>query len=248
MESYSNIAAVILAAGKGTRMPADNKNKVTHHLNDQPIILRIVKMFESLKLGAVIVVVGFAKESVYQVLNGQQVVFAEQDQQLGTAHATQAGLEKVSEGISDVIVIYGDDASMYPKSLLKDLIVQHQREKNMITFVSFEVENPTDLGRIERENDKVVGIVEEKNATDEQKKIKEINSGLYIFNKSFLKEYLPKLHVNDISKEYYLTDLVETALRNNLPISVLQAGKLPWFGINSFADLEKAQQVYKQQN
>ncbi len=246
MENYSNIAAVVLAAGKGTRMHSENKNKVTHYLNDQPLILRIVKMFENLYLGSIIVVVGYARDSVITSLQGTQVIFADQEQQLGTGHATQLGFEKVSKGISDVIVIYGDDASMYPLTLLKEFINQHHKEKNVLTLVSFLVENPKGLGRILRKKNKIIGVVEEKNATEEQKKIKEINSGLYIFNKQFLQKYLPVIQVNSVSQEYYLTDLIEIAFKSNFKVGILRAGKLPWFGINTFADLEMAQKVYNQ--
>lgn len=247
--SHTSIGAIILAAGRGSRMKLQEVNKVTLLLGDKAIVVRIVELLKQVQVGSIVAVIGHAKESVIDALKGENVIFAEQAEQLGTGHAVQVGLEKVPEEIEDVIVIYGDDASFYPVSLIENLIGQHCLNKAAVSFITFTVSDPTGLGRVLRnENKEVIGIVEEKNASDEQKKICEVNAGCYIFNRTFLANYLPQVKKNPVSGEYYLTDMVELALANNEKVSTVEAGDLPWRGINTADELEEAQKFFNQIN
>lgn len=231
-----------MAAGKGTRMQCQDKNKVAMLLGNKPLVLRIVHLLKTLDLGAIVAVVGYAKESVIEALAGENVLTVEQTEQLGTAHAVQVGLKKLPEKISDVIVIYGDDASLYPASLLNTLVIKHMGSNAAVTFITFTVSEPKGLGRVLRdENGNVSEIVEEKNATEEQKKVNEINSGCYIFNKAFLAKYLPRIGKNPVSGEYYLTDIIELALKNNEKVETVEGKNFPWRGINTPDELKAAE-------
>lgn len=239
----NNTGAIILAAGKGSRMKSVDKNKVTIHLGNKPIVLRIVHLLQQLHLQTIVAVVGFAKESVMEVLAGENVVFAEQKEQMGTGHATEVGLEKMPEDIADVIVLYGDDASLYPISLLQNIVDQHQSHKPAVTMLTITVVDPKGLGRVIRDGENnVIGIVEEKNATEEQRRINEINPGFYIFNRNFLQTYLPLIEKNSVSGEYYLTDIIELALKNNETVETVEGKDLPWRGINTPEELQAAEQ------
>lgn len=237
------IAAIVLAAGKGKRMKAKQVNKVVVHLGNKQMILHIIDRLKELLISPIIVVVGFAKESVMRVL-GDSVIFAEQSRRLGTAHAVKCALKKLPNNIQTVLVLGGDDSAFYTKKTIKDLIEIHLKNNAALSFLTVTVDNPVGLGRVIRGNDdKVISIVEDKDATVEQKKINEINSGCYIFKVSFLKEYLKRVKRSPISGEYYLTSLFDIAMKNNQRIEALKGGKILWRGINTRIELEEAEKL-----
>lgn len=248
----SHVAAVILAAGKGKRMNLPQGNKVTASLADKPIILHIVQFMQKLLLDTVVVVVGHAKESVKAVLSGEKIIYAEQAEQLGTGHALACALEVLPEDITDVFVVYGDDAVFYndkhlPK--IQQLFARHFGKNSVITFMTIEQENPLGLGRIVRNaSGQVQAIVEEKDATQEQKAIKEINPGCFLFSVSFLREYLPKLEKSSVTGEYYLTSLIDMAISDGLTVQTEQGGSMSWRGVNTPEELAQAEALLRQNN
>ena len=186
----NNFGAIILAAGKGKRMNSKTINKVALPLAEKPMIVHAVYLLEKSGIKEIVVVVGFAKKSVMSVL-GNKVIFAEQKKRLGTGHAALCGLKKLPKDVEDVLVINGDDSAFYPQDLIKDLMNAHRLSKAAITFLTIEKDNPLGLGRIIRnKNGHVVAIMEEKDATESQRLVKEINPGCYIFKVDFLKKYL----------------------------------------------------------
>src|ERR1035437_2737682 len=174
-----NLGAIILAAGKGKRMNSKSVNKVALHLADKPMIAHTVSLLEKVGIKEIVVVIGFAKKSVIDAL-GNKVIFAEQRKRLGTGHAALCGLRKLPKNVDDVLIINGDDSAFYPQSLIKNLIKTHTLSNAAITFLTIEKDNPFSLGRIVRNSSgQVVAIIEEKDATQTQRKIKEINPGCY---------------------------------------------------------------------
>ncbi|HSW48166.1 MAG TPA: sugar phosphate nucleotidyltransferase [Candidatus Saccharimonadales bacterium] len=245
MKQNRKLGAIILAAGRGTRMNSQNTNKVAMMLADKPLILRSVNLLEKMDFGQIIVVVGFAKESVKKVLKNTSVIFAQQKKLLGTADAVKSALSKLSPSISEVLVIQGDDSHFYKEEIISKLIDLHYKEKAAITFLTIELKNPFGLGRILRSRDgKVDGIIEEKDATEKTRKITEINPACYIFTVNFLKKYLPKIIMNQITGEYYLTDLIEIAVKNNEKIATLKTADMPWRGVNTKEELEEAEKIF----
>jgi bifunctional UDP-N-acetylglucosamine pyrophosphorylase / glucosamine-1-phosphate N-acetyltransferase len=241
----NNIGGVILAAGKGTRMKSKTSNKVTLILGDKPMIVHAVEKISALGLHPIVVVVGFAKESVMELVK-EDVIFAEQKVRLGTAHALKTGISSLGSSTEHVLVIQGDDSAFYKKELLENLIKAHVSENNSITFLTAEMDNPAGLGRIIRNAaGEVVDIVEEKNASEEIKKIKEINPACYVFSIKFLNKYLPKVKKNEVSGEYYLVDLIHLGIENNEKIQDVKGGLMNWRGVNTKEELEEAQNLYK---
>lgn len=239
-----NIAAIILAAGEGKRMNSLKTNKVISLLEGKPMILRTVEKLQELSIDTIIIVVGFAKDSVKKVLDNR-VIFAEQNKRLGTAHAVSCALKKLPEGIKTLLVLGGDDSAFFSKETIVNLINLHLRKKAALSFLTIMIENPAGLGRIVRDvGGKVTGIVEDKDATKEQKTIKEINPGCYVFEVSFLRKYLAKINKSPVSGEYYLTSLVDIAMKNKENIQVVAAGKIPWRGINTPEDLKEAERLF----
>ncbi|MGI8420601.1 MAG: sugar phosphate nucleotidyltransferase [Candidatus Levyibacteriota bacterium] len=244
------LGSVILAAGKGNRMNSNEVNKVTLQLAKKPMVLHIVHFMASVGIKDIVVVIGFAKESVEQILKDEGVIFAEQTELLGTGHAAQVALEKLPEYVTDVVIVYGDDAVIY-KEAYRDTILrlfqQHLSSDAAFTFLTIEQDNPTWLGRIVRDqNEKLVAIVEEKNATDEQRKITEINPGCFVFRVDVLKKYLPMIEKNDTTGEYYLTSLIDLAIHKGEKVETVKGGKLDWRGVNTKEELEEAERLYKQ--
>lgn len=240
-----NLGAIVLAAGKGSRIKAKNINKVAMTLAGKPIIRHAIELLEKIHIKTIVVVVGFAKASVISAL-GQQVIFAEQTKRLGTAHAAYCGLKKLPNEIQNVLIINGDDSAFYAGTLIQGLVEKHFESNAALTFLTVEKDNPESFGRIVRdENGKIISIAEEKNATPIQKNIKEINAGCYIYTTKFLRKYLPKVKKNPVSREYYLTDLIEIGLKNNENIVDMQGGEIAWWGINTKEELEEAEQYKK---
>lgn len=248
-KSKRNIAAIILAAGKGKRMQLDKANKVTSQLADKPMIAHIVDFMGKLAIKTIAVVVGFQKQSVMDALKGETILFIEQKEQLGTGHAVACAVEELPKGVTDVLVVYGDDAVLYAQknvAIIKQLFAVHNRTHDAMTFLTIEQENPFGLGRIVRDTKgKILAIVEEKDATDEQRKITEINPGCFVFSVDFLKQYLPLLERSLVTGEYYLTSLIDLAIKHGERVDTLKGGQLAWRGVNTMEELKEAEELYK---
>ncbi len=246
MKKNRKLGAIILAAGRGKRMEQKRANKVTLLLRDKPLITYAVNLLEKMKISPVIVVVGHAKDTVQVALKNARVVFAEQKRRLGTGHAVRSAITKIPSEITDIIILYGDDSFVYNEEILNKIINIHIMNDQMLTFLTIKVNNPAGLGRIIR-NDKreVIDIIEDKDATVVQKKIKEINPNCYIFQTEFLKKYLPKITKSPVTGEYYLPALIKLARDYKEKLEVVEAGFIPWQGVNTQEDLIEAKKLFK---
>jgi bifunctional UDP-N-acetylglucosamine pyrophosphorylase/glucosamine-1-phosphate N-acetyltransferase len=242
-----NVAAIILAAGEGTRIKARRKNKVAYKLAGKPMIRYTVETLEKAGIDKIIVVVKFAEKSVKEALMGKKVIYARQGDKKGTAPALESGLEVIAPEINQVLVMYGDDSAFYPVELFHFIITEHQKHQSDVTLLSIKVANPTGLGRILRDEDgNPLGIVEEKVATEEQRKIKEINTGCYCFRRDFIEKRIGEIKINPISQEYYLTDIVEVGLGHGDKVHVcLYPDNSIWHGINDRSQWAKAMRKKK---
>lgn len=241
----NHISAIILAAGKGKRMNSKNFNKVSLPLKNKPMILYAIDLLSRLKINPVVVVVGFAKRSVIELLENREIIFAEQKKRLGTAHAVTCGLRKIPGNVSDVLVFNGDDSAFYSEEVVNKLISHHISSNSSLTFLTVDVENPTGLGRVVRDEEgKVVKIVEEKDANENEKNIREINPACYFFKLSFLKKYLKKVPKSNVTGEYYLTHLIDIAIENKQKIDAVRGGLIPWRGVNTKEELAEAEKMF----
>lgn len=242
LDGYLNLTGVILAAGKGKRM-SSTLPKILHKIAGRPMISYSFENLRNAGVKKLIPVVGYKRNIVLRQIS-RNIDFAVQPKPLGTGSALLESLKMVPNSTKNLLVINGDDSAFYKPQTIKNVIDMHVENNAMLTFVSLIQDNPFGLGRVLRnKNGDVIGTVEEKNATEEQKKIKEVNDGLYIFNYKWLYENIHKIKKNVLTREYYLTDLIEFALKNNKKVSVY---KLPdsseWQGVNDPEQLTKAEQ------
>ena len=238
-----NLWAVVLAAGRGSRMNATSKNKVAYEVQGIPMITRTISVLKNAGIENIIVVVGFAKESVLALL-GKDIHTAEQKEQLGTGDAVRAALSTIPENAHHVLVLNGDDSFLFSTDLFEELCQLHMQNDNAITFLSLDMPDPTGLGRVVRdEQGKVMKIVEEKDASDTIKKICEINAACYIFNAKFLRESIPNLPKSSVTGEYYIVSLVDFASKKGAKIDVLHVKDYAWRGVNTVEELEEAEQL-----
>lgn len=248
-QALKNTAAVILAAGKGTRMQAKHKNKVAYTLNGKPMIAHTVDHLRQVGISQIVVVIGFQADSVKRAL-GSQVDYVKQKQQLGTGHALKTAIPAIRKHIQTVLSVYGDDSAFYPPELYQKLVRKQQATKADVLVLTIHKDDPAGLGRIVRDQaGQIKSIVEEKNATAKQKKIQEINTGFYCFNRQFLANHLDKLTLNPVSQEYYATDLVEIALLSGGKVETyyLEDSSV-WHGVNTLADYQEALAKYRDQH
>src|SRR3989338_5820437 len=232
--------AVILAAGKGTRFHSD-KAKVLHEIFGKPLVQFVVELADSLGINEKIVVVGYQGKEVEKSLDTiKGVHFAWQEQQLGTGHAVMMVKPYLNPQENDLLVLYGDVPGLRKETLLQ-LIAEHKSQRNVLTVLTAELEDPKWYGKILRNHlGRVLGIREVKDATAEELQIKEINSGIMVINIPFLLSALDKLSRNNDQQEYYLTDLVEIACKQGLRVGALMVEDSDEIkGVNSVEELEE---------
>ncbi|MGC8977316.1 MAG: sugar phosphate nucleotidyltransferase [Candidatus Ratteibacteria bacterium] len=240
-----NLVFVILAAGKGKRLGGKHQKTVRNILG-KPIlkyILETIKKFNPLKI---IIVVGYKKEEVFKELEGENVEFVEQKELKGTGDAVLSSESLLKDFNGEVVVLNGDTPFITEKTL-KELIKIHRENGNVCSFLTTILDNPSGLGRVIRDGDgRVTGIVEELNASEEEKLIKEINAGVYIFNSKELFPALKKIKPDPLKNEYYLTDLIKIFSSENKKISTYKTDNPDeTIGINTLSDLKKAIEYIK---
>ena len=237
-----NINAVILAAGEGTRMKS-KMPKVLHEVMGRPMVKRVVDTAKDLEAKNICVVTGHMSETVQEALKDEGVSFAVQEKQLGTGHAVMQAEEYINEN-EDVLILYGDTPLIKAETLEK-LIEYHRSENNGVSIISAIVEDSTGYGHIIRDKDgNFVKNVEYKDATPEEKLVKEINSGIYCFKGSSLKKAL-KLITNDNAQgEYYLPDALEIILKSGEKVNAMTIGDVTeFFGVNNRVQLAQANKI-----
>jgi UDP-N-acetylglucosamine diphosphorylase/glucosamine-1-phosphate N-acetyltransferase len=235
------LAVIVLAAGKGTRMNSDLP-KVLHKLSGTPLIHHVLDAAEQLGPDRTVVIVGHRRAEVVDSLTGRKTEFAVQDPQLGTGHAVQQAIPVLDGFAGEVIVLSGDVPLLRAKTL-KLLLSNHRIAKATATVLSTVAPDPHAYGRIVRDSEGVfVNIVEEREATEQEKQIREINSGVYCFDAKPLFSALGQIRADNSKGEYYLTDVIAILRKHG---NIVQAVDLADYrevrGINTVAELSDAE-------
>lgn len=243
---------IILAGGKGTRMKSDEPKTLTN-LKGKTFLEHILNAIDKLALHTPpVIVVGHKKEKIIEKLtNGE--IFAEQKEQLGTAHAVASAQEKVNQD-SEAIVVLSGDQPLVSKETIQNLLSIHFEKKPMITMATLPLPDFEEwrkwlrhFGRVIRdEKGKVKEIVEYKDANEKEKHIKELNPAVYVFNSKWLWENIPLIKNNNAKNEYYLTDLIQIASRQGAKIETTPLHKdIEGFQPNTKEELSVLEKLMK---
>lgn len=232
---------VILAAGKGTRMQS-SLPKVLHPIAGKPLVEHVIQTAKSLGDCPINIIVGHGAELVKDALPSYQYIL--QEQQLGTGHAVQQALPYLSEN-SIALILYGD-VPLIQKETLRRLV--ECVDSNSLGLLTVSLDDPSGYGRIVRDgNGSVEAIVEQKDATDDQLTITEVNTGVMAVNSEHLKQWLPLLSSDNAQGEFYLTDIIAMAKDNNVVITTEQP-KSEWevLGVNDRRQQAELERIYQQ--
>lgn len=215
--------AVILAAGESTRM-ATQIPKVLHEVCGRPMLAYVLDACRQAGIGRIYVVVGCGKEQVIERFNGQDdICWVEQAEQKGTAHAVMCCKEHLAQFKGEVLILCGDGPLVRAETL-KELIEKHEVEDSAVTLATVVLDEPSGYGRIIRDDSgNIREIVEERDCSEEQRTIKEVNPSYYCFQKEVLFEVLEKVRPDNVKSEYYLTDVVRLILAMGRKVTAIQA-------------------------
>ena len=240
-----NINTVILAAGQGTRMRSA-KPKVLHKIADKPLLQHVYDMSVQITNNQICVVYGHGGEQVPDELPEMEVSWVEQKRQLGTGHAVQQAAGLIGDE-NIVLILYGD-VPLLKLETVKQLI--EDVDDASLALLTVLLDDPTGYGRIVRNaQNQVIKIVEEKDTTDGQKKINEVNSGILAVKGKALKTWLNNLQNNNAQQEYYLTDIIEMAVKQQITIKTSHPETVDEvMGVNNRSQLSHLERVLQREN
>jgi bifunctional UDP-N-acetylglucosamine pyrophosphorylase/glucosamine-1-phosphate N-acetyltransferase len=236
------LQVVVLAAGQGKRMNSDLP-KVLHPIGGRPLLAHVLDAARSLSPSRICVVIGHGGPRVREALDDPGLTWAVQEQQLGTGHAVMRALPRLeADGI--VLVLYGDVPLIGVETLRS---LADAARGGALAILTQNLENPRGYGRIVREGGRVARIVEEKDATPEQRAIREVNTGILAVMRSRLDKWLAQLRNDNAQGEYYLTDVVAAAVADGTPVEVRQpAADYECLGVNSKTELAFLERRFQQ--
>jgi bifunctional UDP-N-acetylglucosamine pyrophosphorylase/glucosamine-1-phosphate N-acetyltransferase len=238
-----NLEVIILAAGLGKRMKSATV-KVLHRAAGRPIIDYVVDLATQISSKPPVVVIGHQREALQKWL-GARARYAVQEEQLGTGHAVLQAANVLGKSGARNILILSGDVPLTRAETLQRLIEEHERSKNALTLLTMKLPDPAMYGRIVRDSSgAVVKIVEAKDATAAEKKIDEVNAGIYVFDREHLFDNLRKLSSDNAQGEYYLTDVLGMLRKNGKRIGALVVDDpVETLGVNSRSELATVEEV-----
>ncbi|MDB5771111.1 MAG: glmU [Burkholderia sp.] len=232
---------VILAAGMGKRMQSALP-KVLHPIAGKPLLSHVIDTARELSPTRLCVIYGHGGEAVLESVNAPDIAFARQEPQLGTGHAVMQAIPHLNDE-EPTLVLYGD-VPLTSKNTLQQLLDSAGKEK--LAILTVELDDPTGYGRIVRQAGNIVRIVEQKDATEEERAVREINTGILVAPTASLKRWLASLSNKNAQGEYYLTDIVARAVADGVPVvSAQPAAVWETLGVNSKVQLAELERIHQ---
>lgn len=237
----SSMNIVILAAGMGKRMQSALP-KVLHPLAGKPLLSHVIDTARTLSPSRLCVVYGHGGEAVPEAFESSDILFAKQEPQLGTGHAVMQAVPHLADDVP-TLVLYGD-VPLTTRNSLQQLLDSAGNDK--LAILTVELNDPAGYGRIVRRDGSIVGIVEQKDASETEKAIREINTGIMVVSTPQLKKWLSTLSNNNAQKEYYLTDIVARAVADGVPVVSTRPSAI-WetLGVNSKVQLAELERIHQ---
>jgi bifunctional UDP-N-acetylglucosamine pyrophosphorylase/glucosamine-1-phosphate N-acetyltransferase len=241
-----DLGVIILAAGQGTRMKS-GLPKVLHKIGGKPLFLHVLETAKLSKPGRVAIVIGHGAAAVREAYAGGDVCWVVQEKQLGTGHAVLCAEKSFLDFAGDLLILSGD-VPLIQERTLRTMIARHREAKAALTLVTTVLNDPTGYGRILRDEDGGLrSTVEEKDATDEQRRIHEVNAGAYVVQREFLFEALQKVRNDNRQGEYYLPDIVGIGLCLGRRIATVQVeDSREIMGINTREELARMEKTLRE--
>ena len=243
----NDIGVIVLAAGQGTRMKSDIP-KVLHRLGGTPLFLHAVRAAQQLEPSRIAVIIGHGASAVQQAYPGNDLCWVIQEKQLGTAHAVLCAKPTFRGFTGDILILSGD-VPLIRENTLKRLVDQHRGEQAAVTLLTAKLEDPKGYGRIVRDDkQQIARIVEEKDASDLQKQLREVNAGIYVVAAPFLFPALSHVDNQNQQREYYLPDIVAIALREGRTVANQQVDDArEMMGINTREELARMEKSLQEE-
>ncbi len=235
---------VILAAGLGTRMKS-NLAKALHPLVGRPLIEHVLNAAAGLDPAKIVLILGHQADAVRKSAEQYHAEVVLQREQLGTGHAVRQAGEAIAASSGPIIILCGD-TPLITAGTLKAVVELHKKSRAAVTLLTTMMEDPSGYGRVVRNKSRVKSVVEEQDASPAQKKIQEVNTGIYCFEKRFLLSSLDKLGKNNAQGEYYLPDIVTIAGKKGIGVSALLCNDADEvMGVNTRYDLSRAERILR---
>ncbi|WP_332065491.1 bifunctional UDP-N-acetylglucosamine diphosphorylase/glucosamine-1-phosphate N-acetyltransferase GlmU [Bartonella sp. CB189] len=241
---FRNCLSIVLAAGEGTRMKS-SLPKVLHKIAGLPLVCHVIKQIELAGISKLAVIVGFGSKDVAETVQSftKNAMIFEQKERLGTAHAALSARLALKKEVDDILIVFGDTPLIEKSSLLQ---IRAQLAVGAdVVVAGFHAPDPTGYGRLIKKDGKLIAVVEEKDASDEEKKISFCNGGILAINGKHALSLLNKVGNNNFKKEYYLTDVVSIASRKGLDVRVVEVSFDNVVGINNCFELFQADAVWQ---
>jgi len=241
-----NLAAIILAAGQGTRMKS-NLPKVLHSIAGKPMLAHVLDAVSALAPAPakIALVVGHGATQVREAITNYPLLsFVEQREQLGTGHAVLQARDELRDNADAILVLHSDHPLILTETL-SNLIARHEQSRATITMLTAISDDSMGFGRVLRDNNRaVVGVVEEADATPQERAIRELNCGTYCFDAEWLWEHLPQIKPFAKKKEFYLTDLIAMAVSEKCKVESVQVSDVTEIvGVNTRVHLARAEKI-----
>ncbi len=239
------LATIIMAAGKGTRMKSDLP-KVLHIVDNKPMLIHVIGLAKNIKSERIVNILGHKKDLVIEAIASENVEYVIQEPQLGTGHAVQQTYPLLKDFDGDVLVLSGD-VPLLRKSTIQKMLKIHREANNGATVLTAIFEDPYGYGRVIRNNTNTLDyIIEEKDCTDELRKIKEINAGIYIFKSKELFPALNKIKNDNKQNEYYLPDALKYIANAQQSIALhITNEPIEISGVNTVEQLRELNLIFK---